>query len=369
MKFIFRTLISVAASALLLLGSCTSPDKLQMLVGTFTAGNDSQGVYLYEFDQNDATFVLKDTEQADGPSFIIPSADRKFAYSVGDADEAWHGAYSFSLCDTAITMLNCKSSDGDTDGSAPCNIVFAGGNVYTSNYNGGSVSSFPVLEDGTLGDMNGQFAPVRGEGEGESHIHCAALSPDGLYLFVTDLGLDAIYRLKVGDRSNPIAETATAYRFDPKMHPGPRHLVFSGDGRFAYLISEVGDYLSVFAYKGGELEHVSTCLAYIGEGHGSGDIHISPDGRFLYTSHRLKEDGISIFKINQDDGTVTNVGYCHTGGHPRNFAITPNGKYLLCACRDSNRIEIYNIHQEDGTLSDTEKHIELPAPVCVQLYR
>ena len=98
---------------------------------------------------------------------------------------------------------------------------------------------------------------------------------------------------------------------------------------------------------------------------GSADIHLSPDGRFLYASNRLKEDGIAIFAV-QADGTLTPAGYQPTGIHPRNFNITPNGKYLLAACRDSNVIQVYERNAENGLLTDTHLDIRVDKPVCIQ---
>ncbi len=355
---------------LITLSGCSGNDSsLRMLIGTYTNNNDSQGVYLFDFNEDDATFALLDTAKAGNPSFIIPSGDRRFAWSVGEYEDGRQGAYSYSLTDRTIDVLNWQSSDGEASGASPCNVIAVNGHLVTSNYGGGTLSSFPINEDGTLGPLEMQYVPQKEDSLQTAHLHCAFLSPDGKYLFANDLGLDAVYRFTLDGDGCPLRNGSVACQFDSGLHPGPRHAVFSADGRFAYLLHEIGDLLTVFSYNDGQLSHVSTEPAYSGEGHGSADIHLSPDGRFLYTSHRLKEDGISVFAVNAEDGTVTNVGYCHTGKHPRNFAITPNGKYLLCACRDDNRIEIYSIDGQDGSLSFTGKSIEIPAPVCIQFYR
>ena len=99
---------------------------------------------------------------------------------------------------------------------------------------------------------------------------------------------------------------------------------------------------------------------------GSGDIHISPDGKFLYASNRLKADGLAIFSIHPENGMLTKVGYQLTGIHPRNFIITPNGKYLLVACRDSNEIQIYERDTDTGLLTDIRKDIKVVKPVCIK---
>lgn len=102
---------------------------------------------------------------------------------------------------------------------------------------------------------------------------------------------------------------------------------------------------------------------------GSADIHMSPDGQFLYASNRLQADGIAIFRVDAASGQLTHIGYQNTAAHPRNFAITPNGKFLLVACRDADCIEIYERNADTGLLTDTGKRIEMPRPVVVQMVK
>lgn len=372
MKTILKNIIGIALLSILAVG-CSKPQNttLKMLVGTYTEGNDSKGVYLYSLDTEKLEWELLDTAFVGNPSFVIPSDDRHFAYAVSEYSDGRQGVYSFTLTEHSIEVLNFRSGTG----ADPCNIVAAGGNIITSDYSGGTISVFPVCDDGSIDTIACRFVPGQ---DVISHIHCSAVSPDGKYVFTTDLGADNIYRATLPADACDATSSAdvcglpydfcTAYSFDREMHPGPRHLTFSNDGRFAYLISELGDYISTFEYSNGQLKHLSTEKAYDGDGCGSADIHVSPDDRFVYTSHRLKEDGIAVFRRDPVSGLLARAGYCPTGVHPRNFAITPDGSLLLCACRDDNRIEIYSIDSETGALTYTGKSIELPAPVCIQLF-
>lgn len=335
---------------------------LRLLVGTYTEGGASVGIYLLQFDQKNASYSVLDTARAGNPSFVAASARMEAAWSVEEFGDGRQGAVSFRLAGDRIDRTNARSTDTPTiSGASPCNLLLAGGSLFTSNYSGGSLSAFPVMEDGSLGPLSAQFSP---DGEGPSpHIHCAVLSPDGKYVFVTDLGRDKLYRFTLGTPDAPLQDVRTAWSFED--HKGPRHMTFNAAGDRAYLIHELSDEISVFSCADGALDLISTIPAYDGGGHGSADIHLSPNGRFLYASHRLKEDGISVFRVKRD-GTLKPKGYCRTGVHPRNFAISPNGKFLLCACRDSGRIEIYRLNRLSGTLKSTGKSIELPAPTCVQ---
>ena len=147
---------------------------------------------------------------------------------------------------------------------------------------------------------------------------------------------------------------------------GPRHLVFSPNGRFAYLMSELSGKVTAFRYQEGKLLLLQEIVSDSVGARGGADIHLSPDGRFLYSSNRLKNEGIAIFSVDQKTGLLSRVGYQPTAAHPRQFNITPDGRFLLCCCRDSNKIQVFRREKETGLLMDTGKDIIVSKAVCVQ---
>ena len=341
--------------------SCTPKvPQLGLLVGTYTENTTAVGVYLYSFDAKTAECTLTGMAPSGNPSFVISSPGGKMAYAVNEFNDGRQGVSSFVLEDGTITLQESIPIPKElVDGEDPCNLLYTGNTIVSSNYTGGTVTAFSLTQDGYIEGLSQQF------GQEGAHMHCAVLSPEGKYIFVTDLGNDCIYRFEP-DQTGPLSSPVTAWKNDDALHFGPRHIIFSADGRFAYLLCELADKLVVFSYNEGLLTPVQTITAYDGEGHGSADLHLSPDGRFLYTSHRLKEDGIAIFSVDSEKGTVSPAGYRPTGIHPRNFAISPDGRFLLCACRDSDRVEIYSIDPATGALTLTDKSIEVGAPVCIQ---
>ena len=151
-------LSTTLAAALLAAASLQAQDTLRMLVGTYTENTPSDGVYLYSFDQETARAVLLDTAKAGNPSFIIPSPDRRFAYGVSEYCDGRQGACAFRLGEDTVDFLNWQPSAGQATGADPCNILYWNGRIITSNYTGGSVSVFPIGEDGLLGPMQEEFA-------------------------------------------------------------------------------------------------------------------------------------------------------------------------------------------------------------------
>lgn len=352
----FSFLLFLSAAALLqaqpvrILASCYNDDAPSL-----------PGAFLLQFNPDDGSTVQLAAAAARNPSFIIPSADGRFAWSVCEFHDGTQGAYAYRLSADSLEPLGFQSNCPDgTGGGDPCNILFLNGFILTADYTGGAVSVFPVLPDGTLGPLQKRFD----FGEG-SHIHCCAVTPDGRYVLASDLGCDLIRRFPVRTGDLPVGEPETAYTATPGS--GPRHFVFSADGRYCYLLGELGDTLTVLRYEDGSLTPVQELKAYRGRGKGSADIHLSPDGRFLYTSHRLRRDGIATFRVDPQSGRVRRAGFRRTGTHPRNFAVSPDGRWLLCACRDAEAIELYAVQARTGKLRPTGRTIPLHRPVCVQV--
>lgn len=354
-------------------------DNIKLLVGTYTEGGNSQGIYLFNFNQSTGTYQLVSGAEAHNPSFITLSKDKKHVYAVSEYNDGRQGIYSFRLDEDKNQLTNPvflknytetkdKADDKKTGGD-PCHIRQVGHHVITANYTGGSMSVAELTDKGELKELKKVFSFQNKASEKVSHIHCIIPSPDGLHLFATDLGMDCIYRFDAhpkaqGTANQVIDNIKMAYR--GKQGSGPRHLTFHPNGKYAYLINELNGEVVVFAYQGGELKEVQTIMADEGKGGGSADIHVSPDGRFLYASHRLKKDGLSIFTIDTTTGKITKVGYQKTAKHPRNFNITPNGQFLLVAGRDNNVIEIFKRNEQTGKLKKIKKGIAVSKPVCVE---
>ena len=370
-----RIRVSLILPLLLMSSISYAQGSYRILVGSYTQNTPATGISLYSLDASTLQSSLEGSAPTDNPSFVILSQDGGTVYCVNEFNDGRQGVSSFSLQGNTLKETSHLSiPENITPGGDPCNLLLASGAIVTSNYTGGTLTSFRLKEDGTLDALSQAFNPVKefqGLGlfkEGDAHMHCAVLSPDGKYIFAVNLGNDCVHRFELGPDGLPLGVSTVAWSHRGLSHPGPRHMVFSQDGKYAYLLCELGDKLVSFRYQGGNLIPMQTVTAYTGKGHGSADIHISPDGRFLYTSHRLKDEGISIFSIGAG-GKVRRTGFQPTGKHPRNFAISPDGNLLLCACRDDDRIEIYRIDKKTGALSNTGKSIETGAPVCIQFIR
>lgn len=346
--------------------------SLYLLVGTYTTG-ESEGIYVYQFDTVSGFSKYKSVVKVTNPSYLTINKEGTHVYSVsetGDAKAAAN-AFVFDKKDGTLKLLNSQL----TGGADPCYIELdkTGKHVVTANYSGGSITAFNINGDGTL-TTAAQLIRFTGKGadaerQKAPHLHCVRYSPDGKYLFADDLGTDKIHKFGINESNEGnYLKVGTPAAFDVVPGSGPRHLDFHPNGKYAYLINELSGAVIAFNYdaNAGNLTQIQTIQADTLGAKGSADIHVSPDGKFLYASNRLKGDGIAIFSINQADGKLTKVGYQETGVHPRNFVITPNGKFLLVASRDNDVIQIFLIDRVTGLLENTYKDIELDMPVCLK---
>lgn len=370
-----RHLLTVALFFIVMNASAQNP-LFYLLVGTYTnSPSKSEGIYVYKFNpnRNEATMVSKIATP--NPSYLAISRDQKFIYSVNETHGDNGGdvsAFSFDKTKGELHFINKQSSGGDDP--AYISVDSSGKWVVTANYSGGNIGVLPTNTDGGLQPAAQVLAHegygVNVERQSQPHPHSVVFSPDEKYLFSPDLGNDRvyIYSFDPANAKTPFTATEPAYGEVPDG-TGPRHITFSSNGKYAYMINELSGNVIVYQYADGKLTEIQTIESTnVGEKNdkGSADIHLSPDGKFLFTSNRGKANDITIYKTSSD-GKLISVGHQAVGAHPRNFMIDPTGRFLLVACKDANVIQIFTINKNYGLLTDTGVKIELDQPVFLKM--
>src|SRR5580704_12414383 len=260
-------------------------------------------------------------------------------------------------------------------GAAPAHITLdqTGRYALVSNYNAGSVAVFPVLKDGRLGEATSfvqhkgsSVNPQRQEGP---HAHAIALSPDNRFAVVADLGLDQLLVYSFDSAKGTLGANPQVAKASPGA--GPRHLAFSADGRFLYVINELQSTVVTYSYNAAtgalhELQTISTLPKTFSGNNTAAEIEIHPSGKFLLASNR-GDDGIAVFAIDSATGTLTHVENDPTKGKtPRHFAIDLTGSWLLAANQDSDNIVVFRIDQKTGHLTPTGDVFQVPSPTCLK---
>ena len=242
-----------------------------------------------------------------------------------------------------------------------------------SNYTAGSVAVFPVLKDGRLGEATSfvqhKGSSVNPQRQKGPHAHAVALSPDNRFAVVADLGLDELLIYSFDSAKGTLGANPQVVKTAPGA--GPRHLAFSSDGRFLYLINELQSTVLTYSYNATtgalhELQTISTLPKTFSGNSTAAEIQIHPSGKFLFASNR-GDDSIAVFAIDSGTGALTHVENDPTSGKtPRNFAIDPTGSWLLSANQDSGNIVVFRIDQKTGHLTPTGDVFQIPSPTCLK---
>ena len=367
--------ILLLLNTLVVFGQNTS--KTFLFVGTYTTGKPDSGIYVYQFNSNSGELKQVATgNNLTNPSFLTIAPNGKFLYACTDSKLPKHGnvaAFKIDSLTGKITFINTQSCGGEN----PVYVSVYKNNkfVVNGNYTEGNVTVFKTNADGSLNPPSQiiQFSDssVNKARQEKAHIHSTVFSPQNDFIFLPDLGADKIRVFKFDSSRSEHLIAVDDYLIKTQLGSGPRHFTFHPNGKFAYCIEELSGTVSAYIYNNGKLDSIQRIFSYakIAEAYGSADIHVSPDGLFLYASNRgEKENTISIFSINQSNGKLKLVGHQPTfGEHPRNFTIDPSGKFLLVANLTTNNIVVFIRNLKTGLLTKTKHEITVPRPSCLQM--
>jgi 6-phosphogluconolactonase len=352
--------------------------KYMIYVGTYT-DHGSKGIYVYRFDSSTGklTSIGLAAETAE-PSFLAVHPNGRSLYAVNETG-SYNGqptgavsAFAIQPESGKLSLLNQVSSRG----ADPAHIILdrTGKYVLVSNYTSGSVLVLPVLKDGRLGEASSfvqhKGSSVNPERQKGPHAHATALSPDGRFAVVADLGLDQLLVYSFDDAKGSLGANPQIVKANPGV--GPRHLAFSPDGRFLYVINEMQSTVVAYSYNQStgalhELQTISTLPKTFRGDNTAAEIEIHPTGEFLYASNRGDDNSIVVFAINPGTGTLTLVENDPAGGKtPRHFAIDPTGLWLLAANEDSDNIVVFRIDPKTGHLTATGDVVQVSSPTCLR---
>ena len=369
---------ALAVVALVFLPGSAAPAAAQqtdaafVYVGTST-GDAENGIHVLRFDPGDGSLVAASlpVTPLPNPSFLALAPDGRTLYAVREVDDG--GVTAFRR-DPASGHLAIMGGSRAGAGPAYVSVDPTGRWLLVANYSGGSVALLPVGDDAVPGEP---VDVVRYQGRGPDpgrqeapHPHYIRTAPDGRHVLVADLGTDRVIVYPDVVRDSAFDEArAVVTRTAPGA--GPRHLAFSSEGAFAYLVNELHGSVTAWSYNGEEgtlheLQTVSTLPAGFDGQNKSAAVHVHPSGRWLYVSNRGDYDSIAIFAIDPRTGLLSPRGHHREGiAWPRSFAVHPDGRWLLVANRRAGEVRVFAVDPGTGELSATGESVPVPDPTHV----
>jgi 6-phosphogluconolactonase len=349
-------------------------------LGTYN-GPKSKGIYRSRFDVTTGKLTAPElAAEAENPTFLavhpslpaLYSAERPVLYAANEIKAGTVSAYAVNRSDGKLTLLNQRSARGN----GPCHLSVdkLGRHMLVANYGSGSIAALPIDADGRLGEATGfvqhQGSSVNKQRQEGPHAHWIDTDPGNRFALVCDLGLDQVRSYKLDTAQGTLTQNDTPFA-SVQVGSGPRHLAFHPNGVFAYVINELSNTVTAFAFhpqRGAlkEFQTVSTLPRDFTGGSSTAEIEVHPSGRFLYGSNR-GHDSIALFAIDSVTGKLTLIEHQSTQGKtPRNFAIDPTGRWLLAANQDSDNVVLFSVEPETGRLNPTGQTIEVGKPVYVR---
>jgi 6-phosphogluconolactonase len=343
-------------------------------VGSY-APADKPGVYAFSLDDETGAVQFRASQRGiANPSFVVVHPNRKWVYAVSELGIRSHGkpgkvcALAYDANAHHFRALNQQLSDGDL----PCHLTIdaTGKWILVANYGSGSMSVLPILQDGSLGAISDH---VQHQGSGPNkqrqkaaHAHSTTLTPDNRFAIVADLGMDELV-MYAFDAVNGKVKLHARVATPPGA--GPRHLAFHPNGNILYCANELSNTVGVYEYDAanGAL-HEKQMLDTLPPNpppNTVADIHVSADGARVYVSNR-GHDSIAVFSANAR-GMLERVAIVSCGGKtPRNFALAPNGKFILVANQDTGEVCVLRGREGTNEIGGVSTRVAVPGACCIQ---
>jgi len=366
--------IWLAFTALALLVACqpSGPDEKNkksqpFYVGTYTEGK-SQGIYQYLLQPDGSLQPIGLAAESENPSFLAMTRNKKYLLAVNEINQGGTGNISsYRVRGDTLEPINQSPSGG----GHPCFVAInPDGMVLTANYTGGNTGLLKVDGEGRLSDLldlqqhQGRGTTPRQE---RPHAHSAWFEPGGNGVISVDLGTNELWFFAL-DTTRQILEPRDQQKLKMTPGAGPRHLVFHPHQPWIYVINELNATVTqVRITSAGRYEKVES-FTTLPEGYEGtnkcADIHISPDGKFVYASNR-GHNSIAIFQVDSSSGSLQSVAHQSVyGDWPRNFSLSPDAEHLIVANRHSNNLVSFKRDNSTGLLEYADQ-TEAPSPVCI----
>jgi len=339
-----------------------------------TGGPGAKGIYHATFNAEKGILSpAKLAHEIGSPGFLAFSPDGKKLYAAATQENVGGVAAYEVATDGSLTFFHFEpTGDG---GAAHLSVHPSGKFLLTAQYGGGSTSLLPLDTAGKPGtaaviEHEGGSKIVEGR-QDSPHPHYVGYSPDGKFALVPDLGMDGIVIYSI----DPAKPGITKHGFAASVPGGgPRHLKFSKDGKFLYLLNELSLSTTVFSWDAaaGTAKLLSTTPALSEEVkavesfNSAAEIVVHPSGSYVYSSNR-GHDTVSVYAV-KERGDALDVIQVQPirGAFPRNINLDPSGQWLLAAGADSHTVAVHAVAADTGKLTyQRGAIIQIPAPICI----
>lgn len=345
-------------------------ERFVAYVSTYTMG-DNHGIHIYDVDLKKGRMTEKDQVEITNSSYVSISRNRKYLYSITD-----FGVEAYEIQpDGSLKLINGASINGMR--GCYLSTDYDDKFLFVAGYHDGKITALRLREDGGIGEITEEiFHKGLGsiaERNFRPHVNCVKMTRDNKYLCAADLGMDhtKVYRL---DHEKGTLKLADVIRSEQES--APRHLKFSKDGRFLYIVHELKNYIDVYSYEDrndnpyfDKIQTIPTVNDYHAGGTAASALNFSWDYKYMVSSN-AGDNSVILYNIDQKTGLLSKI-LCLpiSGDYPKDAALFPGNKHLVSLNHESNTMTFFNVDMKKGTLVMNGKELQVPSPNCIIFHK
>lgn len=341
-------------------------DQYVAYVGSYTRG-DSKGLHIFDFNAETLEFKLRDVFEINNPSFVHLSHDGQFLYC--NCDE---GIAAFRIMkDGSLVLIN----KGSVNGLRPCYISTDRANRYliTAGYHDGKLTVLRLMEDGGVGPVTDEvFMKGLGSVAGRNyrcHVNCALFTPDEHYVLAVDLGMDQV---KIYEFDHECGKIILHDILRCELESGPKHMIFSKDGQYAYLTHEDRNYVTQYAYDAAharfEKRQALSTVPEKFEGYNSAiTLKLSSDETHLFVTNS-GDNSVAVYKIDPETKAMTMICILPTSGdYPRDLIVVPGRDSFVCVNQESNSLTCFDVNYDGHYIAMNGAPVKVSCPTSMKI--
>ncbi|GFI47088.1 6-phosphogluconolactonase [Lachnospiraceae bacterium] len=348
-------------------------EKYVAYVSTYTSGNKSNyGIRIYDVDVESGRFTEKDQVEITNSSYVSISHNRKYLFSITD-----FGVESYRILpDGELEEI----SHASINGMRGCYLStdYEDKLLFVAGYHDAKVTVLRVDENGVIGEITDEiFHKGLGsiaERNFRPHINCVKMTRDNRFLCAADLGMDHVVVYEVNHKNGRLRQVDI---IRSEQESAPRHLKFSQDGKFLYVVHELKNYIDVYTYSVDshqmpvfeKIQNISTLNNYHAGGSAASALNFSEDFKYICSSN-AGDNSVVIFSIDHETGMLTKL-LCLpiSGDYPKDAALFPDNRHLVSLNHETDSMTFFNVDMEAGTLVMNGKEMKVNQPNCIIFYQ
>ncbi|MBR5970939.1 MAG: beta-propeller fold lactonase family protein, partial [Lachnospiraceae bacterium] len=332
---------------------------------------NSKGIENFDVDSEAGRFVRRSEVSVDNCAYLTVSEDRRFLYAAVD-----EGISSFKILPNGdLEFLKTTSIRGMR--GCYLSTDFNDRLLFVAGYHDGKLTVLRLLEDGKIGRITDEiYHKGLGLGFGRAnmpHVECCKPTRDNKYICACDSGMDRTIIYRIHHDTGRLTQADIIH-----AEPGsaPRHVKFSKDGQFMYIVCEQKTKIDIYHYEeiNGEPEFEKVGQALTGDeddpiGTAASALNFSHDFKFLISSDMTTNE-VVIFRAHESDGTLSRVlSLPIAGAYPKDAMLFPDNRHLVSLNHESNAMTFFSFHEKNRTLIMNGPEVKVSSPNCIVFHK